>query len=61
MYKLWRLGNLALGIATMKQVAFGGGVKWATYRRHGNYYRHVYVWFGIGPLHMWFVWEKGKL
>jgi len=57
MYKVWRLGSLVLGIATVKQFALGGGVKWII-RPYGTHYRHIYVWFNIGPLHMWFVWEK---
>jgi len=61
MYKLWRLGNSALGIATMKQIAFGGGMKWLAYHSRSMYYRHIYIWFDIGPVHIWFVWEKNKL
>jgi len=58
MYKLWRLGNLALGIATMNQIALGGGITWTFARPRGVRYCYIYAWLGIGPLHLWLVWER---
>lgn len=48
MYKAWKLGNVTLGVASSKQIAFSGGIDRYSY---GN--ASLYVWLDVGPFHIW--------